>query len=59
MNIFKNTRFLMGLSVVCGLASLTLGVTSLYYKEYTIGGILLFNIVICFINFKSWQKRLR
>lgn len=59
MNIFKNTRFLMGLSVTCGLASLALGVTSMYYKEYTIGGILLFNIVICLINFKSWQKRLK
>lgn len=59
MSIFKNKRFLMGLSIVCGLASLILGVTCLYYKEYTIGGILLFNIFICFVNYKGWQKGLK
>lgn len=43
-NIFKNTRFMMGLSIVCGIASLVLGGISLYYKEYIIGGALIFNI---------------
>ena len=55
-NIFKNTRFMMGLSIVCGIASLVLGGISLYYKEYIIGGALIFNIFICFINYKGWQK---
>lgn len=40
-NIFKNTRFMMGLSIVCGIASLVLGGISLYYKEYIIGGALI------------------
>ena len=52
-NIFKNTRFMMGLSIVCGIASLVLGGISLYYKEYIIGGALIFNIFICFINYKG------
>ena len=56
-NIFKNTRFMMGLSIVCGIASLVLGGISLYYKEYIIGGALIFNIFICFINYKGWQKK--
>ena len=52
-----NTRFMMGLSIVCGIASLVLGGISLYYKEYIIGGALIFNIFICFINYKGWQKK--
>jgi len=51
----------MGLSIVCGIASLVLGGISLYYnlyyKEYIIGGALIFNIFICFINYKGWQKK--
>lgn len=43
-NIFKNTRFMMGLSIVCGIASLVLGGISLYYKEYIIGGLSLIHI---------------
>ena len=50
-NIFKNTRFMMGLSIVCGIASLVLGGISLYYKEYIIGGALIFNIFICFLPY--------
>lgn len=57
-NIFKNTRFLIALSVICGITSLVLGGISLYYGEYIIGAILWFNIFICFINYKGWKKRL-
>lgn len=55
-NIFKNIRLMMRLSIACGLMSLIMGIVSIYFKEYIIGGILLFNIFICFINYKSWQK---
>lgn len=56
-NPFKNARLMMIVSVLAGFLSLILGVIGLYYKEYIIGGILIFNIFICFVNFKSWQNK--
>ena len=44
-NIFQNPRFLKGLSIVCGTASLV------------IGAALLFNVFICYKNFRGWQKK--
>ena len=55
--IFMNSGFMMGLFFVCGISRLVLGGISLYYKEYIIGGALIFNIFICFINYKGWQKK--
>lgn len=57
-NIFKNNRFMMGLSIVCGVASLAISAICLYYKEYIIGGALLLNIFICYKNFRGWQKKI-
>ena len=56
-NPFKNYRFMMNVSIICGIISLVLGLTSLYLKEYIIGGALIFNIIICFANYKSWQNK--
>ena len=56
-NICPTTRCMMWPAIVRGIASLVLGGISLYYKEYIIGGALIFNIFICFINYKGWQKK--
>ena len=56
-NIFQKHRFIKGLSIVCGIASLVIGALFIYYKEYIIGAALLFNVFICYKNFRGWQKK--
>lgn len=56
-NPFKNPRFMMTLSILLGIASAGIATYGLYKKEYVIGAALLFNVFICFTNYRAWKNR--
>lgn len=56
-NPFKNPRFMMTLSILLGIASASIAAYGLYKKEYVIGAALLFNVFICFTNYRAWKNR--
>lgn len=56
-NPFKNPRFMMALSILLGVASAGIAAYGLYKKEYVIGAALLFNVFICFTNYRAWKNR--
>lgn len=58
-NVFKSPRFMMLLSILLGVASVGIAAYSLYKEEYVIGAALLFNVFICYTNYKAWKSRLK
>lgn len=48
---------MMTLSILLGIASAGIAAYGLYKKEYVIGAALLFNVFICFTNYRAWKNR--